>query len=418
MKNYIGILSRLHNTPLLITQDKLKIITEAVTLPILMGQADTIEKVESGTNATVREFAAEFSKDGRKIAVIPVFDSLVSKQISAGSGMTSYQSINSKIDLAIENGFTDIGFYFDTPGGEPSVFGLSEKIRTLPSRGINTFGFCDMACSAGYALASAVQHLYATPVASIGSIAAIAVHMEISKKAEKDGKTYTVFRSKGQKALGDPYSELSEPAVKMFTSMLDILDTEFNNDVHKSRPSLSLEDIIKLDGRSLIGQEALAAGLVDALVPNLENALSLFLKESKSLQQPKPTGITMSEPTALETQLTELKTQLSAANAQVASLTEQVTSLEANAVAEAERVSTILSTAQTLKVDLATAVKYTDSKYTAEIATEILTDLAASKDASISLDASSNESTAGLDSGETNAGSAALKEAYALATNM
>jgi len=416
MKNYIGILSRLHNTPLLISSDKLKIITEAVTIPILLGKADTITRVESGSNATVREFATELSKDGRKIAVIPVFDSLVSKEISAGSGMTSYQDINNKIDLAIEQGFTDVGFYFDTPGGEPSVFGLSEKIRSLPSRGINTFGFCDMACSAGYALASAVQHLYATPVASIGSIAAVAVHMEISKQAEKEGKTYTVFRSKGQKALGDPYTALSEPAVTMFTSMLDILDTEFNNDVHKSRPSLSLDVIDKLNGKALIGKEALQAGLVDALVPNLENALSLFLKDSKLLQSPKPTGITMSEPTALETQLADLKTQLADADAQVTALTTEVASLKEAAVTEAERISTILSTAQTLKVDLATAVKYTDSKYTAEIATEILTDLAASADASISLDSSSTTATAGVD-GEGIAGSAALKEGLALSTN-
>lgn len=391
MKNYAGLISRLHGTPLLMNENKLRVLTEAITVPLMLGNAANIERAESGSNATISEHAEIFSKEGRKVFIISVFDSLVSKSISAASGMTSYQAITAGIDEAIVRGATDIGFYMDTPGGEPSVFGLSEKIRSLPDRGINTFSFCDQACSAGYAIAAATQKIYLTSVGSIGSIAAIAVHAEISEKAEKDGVTYTVMRSKSAKALGDPYSKLSADAKEFYTSMLETLDTEFNNDVVKSRPKLTLAKVTDLAGTSLIGHLAVTAGLADAIAPNLENALSLFLEDSKTLTLTKPVGVTMSTPEDIAA--------LAEANATIATLNQKVSTLEAalasnkeiseeSVAAEAERVSTILTTAQTLHLDLATAAKYTDAKYSADIAKEILTDLAASADAQAGLDVS------------------------------
>lgn len=412
MKNYIGLLSRLHDTPLLMSLDKVRIITEAVTIPLLLGQASAIDRVESGSNATIKEFVEEYKLQGRSIAVISVFDSLVSKRISAGSGMTSYQDISARIDNAVENGATDIGFFMDTPGGEPSVFGLAEKIRSLPSRGIRTFSFCDQACSAGYAIAAATQKIYATQVASLGSIAAIAVHMEISKQANKEGKTYTVLRSKDQKALGDPYSELSEAAINNFTSMLATLDTEFDNDVVKSRPFLTLEGITKLAGKSLIGHDAVTAGLADKIVPNIENALSQFLEDSKTLTYTKPVGVTMSTQE-------DLQAQLDAANVKIASLeTAATASLEGQdlaVIAETSRISTILSIAQTLKLDLAVATKYTDPKYSADIAKEILTDLAEATDAKVGLDNSTGAVEA---SGTVELEDSGLRAAFKAATNI
>jgi len=410
MKNYAGLLTRLHNTPLLMSLEKVRVITEAVTIPLLFGQADLIERVPDGATATTREYASEFASQGRSVAIISVFDSLVSKNISAGSGMTSYQSITAKIDDAIEAGATDIGFYIDSPGGEVSVFGLSEKIRRLPERGINTFSFCDMACSAAYAIAAATQRIYASPVAQSGSIAAIAVHMDITKQVETEGKTYTVFRSKDQKALGDPYTKLGEAEVDYFTSLLATLDTVFNNDVVQ-RENLSLETVKLLAGKSLIGQEALTAGLIDAVVPNLENALSLFLEDSKLLQSQRPKGVLMATPE-------ELQTQLDAANTKITSLEGNTVEAVATALTEEiDRVQAILTVAQTLKLDLAVAQKYTDSKYSLEIATEILTDLAASKDAAVELNTSTGVPKV-LPEGATENNSETLRAAFKTATNL
>ena len=51
-KSYARLLTRLHNAPILMHEDKLRIITEAVTLPLLYGKADTIDRTPAQTNAT------------------------------------------------------------------------------------------------------------------------------------------------------------------------------------------------------------------------------------------------------------------------------------------------------------------------------------------------------------------------------
>lgn len=380
-KNYSGLLSRLYGTPVLMNENKFRVITEAVTLPILLGQANQIERTPSGTNATTKEFLEEYKMQGRRIAIIPVFDSLVSKEVSAGSGMTSYQLINKQIDAAIHAGVTDIGFYMDSPGGEPSVFGLTEKIRQLPSRGIGTFSFCDQSCSASYALSAACQKIYSTKVASVGSIAAIMVHGEQSKADEEAGRTYTVMRSKDSKALGDPYSALSAAAKAHFTSMLETLDTAFDNDVVLSREALTLSAVIELDGTELIGEAAVKAGLSDAIVPNLENALSLFLRDSKTLTNSKQPEVRM-------TTEADLAAQLATATAKIVSLEAEATAVSttmqaevASAVsAEADRIGAVMASAQTLGLSMAQGIKYSAAKYSPEVALEVMTDLASHKD--------------------------------------
>lgn len=381
-KNYAGLLSRLYGTPVLMAEHKFRVITEAVTMPLLLGQADQITRTPGGTNATTKEFLEEYKMQGRRMFIIPVFDSLVSKEVNAGSGMTSYQLVNKQIDAAVHAGATDIGFYLDSPGGEPSVFGLTEKIRQLPSRGIGTFSFCDMACSAGYAIAAATQRIYSTKVASLGSIGAIMVHGEMSKKAETEGTTYTVMRSKESKALGDPYSALSAAAKAHFTSMLETLDTAFNNDVVLSRTELSLEAIIALKGSELIGEAAVKAGLADALVPNLEGALSAFLKDSKTLNNnsTKP-EVYMSQDTDLASQLATAKAKIVSLEAEAAAVaTTMQASVDTAVALETDRIMAVLNSAQTLKLSLGAAIKYSAAKYSAEVALEVMTDLATVQD--------------------------------------
>jgi len=399
MSTYANVLSRIHNTPLLMNLQKMQAITEGVTLPLLMGKPEEIDRTVTSMARSVPEAS---STGSRKIGVIPVFDSLVSKNASAGSGMTTYESLSNQIDSMRTQGYTDIGFFVDSPGGEPSVFGLTEKIRNLEEEGINTFAFADMAASAGFAIFNACKYTYASQVAPVGSIGAIAVHAEVTKKAEQDGITYTVLRSKDSKALGDPYSKLDGKALEYLTGSLAILDAEFNKDVEKSNPKLTEEIIKKLDGTDLIGYKALEAGLVQNIVPNLEGAITHFLTLTQS------TGHHMDTP--------ELQTQLEASQAQVVSLTTELETAGATAVSlEIDRITSILETATALKIDLATATKYIDPKYSLEIVKDILTDLATARDAAIELNTAQPHSTAADPDTIENA-SSALSAAHAKAT--
>lgn len=398
-KSYARLLTRLHNAPILMHEDKLRIITEAVTLPLLYGKADTIDRTPAQTNATKREFASAFEQNGRKLAIISAFDSLVSKDVNAASGMSSYESINQTIDNAIAAGVTDIGFYIDSPGGEATgLFGLTEKIRSLPSRGISTFSFADNATSAAYAIASATQKIYASEIASVGSIAALMVHAETSKKADSNGVTYTIFRSKELKALGDSLTPLSEAAKEKFTSSLEILDTAFNNDVVKGRSQLSVQDIIAMKGASFSAGEGLNLKLVDKIVPNLETALSDFLKQPK---QTSNKGVKMSdEAKDLQVKLAETEAKLAQFEASAATQTVAMQEAVTKAVAEErQRAVTILSTSKTLKIGFDTALSHVEKGHSTEMSLEIMTAVAEATDSAKHIDGSHEAASASADEG-------------------
>lgn len=409
-KYYLRLIARLHGTPLLINEDKLRIITEAVTLPLLLGQSDSIPRVAGQTNATVTDFASEMERNGRKLGMISVFDSLVSKDVNAASGMTSYERISAQIDAAISRGFTDIGFYVDSPGGEATgLFGLTEKIRSLPSRGISTFAFVDNATSAAYAIAAATETVYASETANLGSIAALMVHSENTLASEQKGITYTVFRSKELKAIGDGYTKLTEAAVEKITSMLASMDAAFNNDIAKSRPQLSIEDIVGLKGASFMASETQAVKLADKVASNLENALSDYFKQPKTVTKTK--GVKMDELAQAQAQLAEAQTQITKMKA------DHEVALSEAVAAERTRAVAIMKASGTLRVSADTAVAHVEKGYSSELSSEVMTEIAANRDASTKIDTSTGSgSTVETDEGkkEENKGSF-MRSAFAAA---
>lgn len=382
IKNYAGLLTRLQ-APMLMAEEKLRIITEAVTIPLLMQQAGLIDRAPAQSGATVAELTTQAIKENKQLAIIPVFDALVAKQVNAASGMTSYQRISAQIDQALQNGATDILFYLDTPGGEATgVFGLSSKIRELQARGVRTATFADNATSAGYAIASATNTIYSTEIAQLGSIAALQIHTNISKAADMKGHEYTILRSKPDKALGDPFSSLSEAALTKMTTTLAALDTIFNNEVALGRPVLSVENIIDMRGGSFMSEEAMKLKLTDKMVPNLEAAVSEFLS-SKSKSQPKRKGAFMSEKT-IEVQLAEANAEiatLKAAAITSASLAE--TKLQEAVAAETTRCASILKTATSLRLDSSVALGHIEKNRPADLSAEIMAELAEAKTPSI-----------------------------------
>ena len=111
MNKYVRLLSRLEGTCLLISEDKLRLITEKVTLPLFLGEAEQIEKLPANSLRIPRDRnSMSVSQGQQKLGVIEVFDSLVSKDASAASGMTSYQDIAIQIDRAVEFGYTQLVF--------------------------------------------------------------------------------------------------------------------------------------------------------------------------------------------------------------------------------------------------------------------------------------------------------------------
>lgn len=355
MKDYHRLLSRLYNTPLAISQDKLEIVSSEVTLKLLAGQALA--------NGVAQPTTKEVSSSNN-VAIIKVFDSLVSKGGVGESGFTSYEGITKQIKSAVADGVSKIGFYIDSPGGEAfGTFPLANLIASLPTQyGVETFSFTDGSMhSAAYAIGSAAQRIYATESSSVGSIGTLITLVDVTKAEEKQGYSYTILRSKPEKALGSPVEGYSEAALAKYQSILEEMDSIFNETVAAQRPSLSVESIIDMKGASFMAKKGLELNLIDSIVASFDEVLSI----ESSLNQPKR-GKTM--------QLEELKAQLSAKEQELATMQAQVTGTVAKAIAdERARCLDILSAASTLKISQEQAIKRINAGTSKEDSLEIFT---------------------------------------------
>ena len=326
---YLNILGRLYNVPLLVDANKLDIISKNVITPILKG-----EQVEdNGFSPTKKEI-----KSSNDVAVIEVFDSLVSKNGGGASGFTSYAGIKNKTIDAIEKGYSKIGYYIDSPGGEVSgLFALTDFINSIPKTyGINTFAFTDGSMtSAAYAIGSATQKVYSTSTAMSGSIAAIMDIINVSKANEQKGIEHYIIRSKEEKALGNPHEEMSDTTLEMYKNLIDNVDKIFNNEVERNRPILTVDKIMSMKGRSYMASEALELNLIDQIVTSFDEVISLETSKTKvnvmTLEEYKQ------KVDALEAELSKLKVSNQTA------ITEAVTN-------ERVRCSQIFSAGDTLKI--------------------------------------------------------------------
>lgn len=324
--NYIHVLDRLVNTPLLITSEKLDVITSAVSLRLL---ADArLDSYELTPQNAVREAPVP------AIAVIPVYGSLVNKNGAGASGMTSYQRIKSQINSAMSDGIKHIVFDVSSPGGEAAgAFPLADYISSLPSKGISTYGFTDsQAASGGYIIFAACQYTFATDIADIGSIGAVMSLVDVTEADKQDGIKYTILRSKEAKAAYNPHEKLTDKVTKQLVAKLETLDTKFNNTMVSFRNGkLTMETITDLAGQTVDATTGLSLGLVDNIVTGIEDVFDFALSS-------KPVTVTNSEvlPTDVSKTKTNEVTKMSDANIaeKLIALQSEVESLKASQTLE------------------------------------------------------------------------------------
>jgi ClpP class serine protease len=382
MKDYLHLRSRVIGVPLFVSQTKLEIITEAVLLPIVLGTQpntvfDTSAKVEARSGIAAKASATPGVND---LAMIDVYDSLQAKGGFGGlSGFTTYESIRTSLQAAVREGFTNILLNIDSPGGEVvGLFALTEYIRGLQEQGINLYSYIDgSATSAAFAIAAATSKRFATNTSLLGSIAAIMVHVETSKADATAGRTYTIFRSKEQKALGDSHTELSADVKAKFQTLLDNMDTLFNNDVLASMPNLSLESIIAMKGSEFIASDALQLGLIDEIVTGVDSAIEKALQNSKQTVGAKVSTKTSTSPKGVKMNEDDLKTALLNAQMEIATLKAEASTLASTVqLAEQTRVLGILAACQTHRLPVDLAIKHISRGFSADSSLEVMTDIA------------------------------------------
>lgn len=294
--DYPHLWSRLYGAPLAVHPEKASII-EAVFRSRAAGggasdfvQAAAIEAVERSRVRAERALEAasqvRFQRRGDKpyaitesgIAVIPVLGTLVQRSsgLDALSGMMSYGSIGSRIAQATNDpDARAILLEVDSYGGE--AFGLAELAEQIfAARGTKPLwaAINEQAYSAAYFIAASAQKVTIPVSGGTGSIGTIALHVDQSRRDEKQGYTYTYVHAGARKKDLNPHEPLSDKARAVLQDEVDRHYGLFAAHVAKSR-GIKESAVRATEAGLLAPKVALAGGFVDALATFAETVAML-----------------------------------------------------------------------------------------------------------------------------------------------
>jgi len=259
---YPNIASRIFNTPLLITPDKLDAIIAGLSGRIGI---HSVAAPQAFVSAKAEKKEPGYSVI-RGVAVINVFGVLVhrSRMEADSSYLLGYDSVAAWFDDALaDSDVHSIVLNIDSPGGEVAgCFDLVQKIRdargTKPIHSVAS----DQSCSAAYAIASAADSVSVTRTAMVGSIGVVTRHVDFSKLMEQDGIKVTYIYAGAQKIDGNPFEPLPPAVRARFQTDIDSLYELFVNTVSENR-NLSEEHVRGTEAGVFTGEAGVAAQLAD-----------------------------------------------------------------------------------------------------------------------------------------------------------
>jgi signal peptide peptidase SppA len=206
---------------------------------------------------------------GNGVALLPVSGSLVprTRGIDAMSGLQSYRQIGADFGaLMADSSVNHIVLQEDTPGG--SVNTLPDLVDQIyAARGVKpvTALVDDSAYSAGYWLAAAAEDVVVSRTSGVGSIGAMAVHVDRSKANEAAGVKVTAITSGKKKAMLSGDQPLSDEAQAELQGMVDEMGAMFIDGVAHMR-GLSAKAVKAMEAGLFVGAHAVEAGLADRVM--------------------------------------------------------------------------------------------------------------------------------------------------------
>lgn len=211
--------------------------------------------------------------------ILHVFGSgVLGKHLSSMDELCSGGLSVDRIQAALRAGWEDekvaaILLHLDTPGG--ICYGMPETaalVRQVRAEKV-VASFCDsLTASAGLWCTCCAEMAYLTPSADLGSVGVYAAHVDYVDWCKKQGITVDLITDGSTyKGAGYPGTSLStEQRAKIAADVL-ACSQSFKADVRAGRPAVADET---LQGQCFTGPAAVAAGLADALVNDLSEALT------------------------------------------------------------------------------------------------------------------------------------------------
>ena len=264
--------TQLYGVPLLLHPDKAAVI-EAVFRSYSEGGQLALDSSIKQPEPQAVAYRAERYADKPYVvteggvAILPIVGTMVHRGsfLDAASGLTNYQTIERRAAaMAQDPDVKAILMEVDSPGGQAAgVFDLAREIAAIDKpvwAAVN-----EKALSAGYAIAAAADRIVMAETGVAGSIGVIALHVDQSKKNQKDGYSYTAVTAGEKKALGSPHAPLTDAARAEMQGFVDNLYDHFVNHVATAR-GIDAAAVRAQEAGLYDGQAAVDAGLVDALM--------------------------------------------------------------------------------------------------------------------------------------------------------
>ena len=219
---------------------------------------------------------------GPKILMIDLTGTLGVRAASSLLGLPAGESAVARMREELERAERDeeiaaIVLRIDSPGGTviASEILYREVMRHKRATGRPVVAqMMGIAASGGYYVAMAADRVQAYPSTITGSIGVVAMGFNFSGLMEKIGVEYQTFTTGAFKDAGSPFRPMTDAERGQIASVTQDLFVSFLDVVARGRPKLARAEIERLaDGRIFSAQQALAAGLIDAL-GELEEAVA------------------------------------------------------------------------------------------------------------------------------------------------
>ena len=244
------------------------------------------------------EDAPPSSRDtsGPMVAVVSVRGPLTSEVTPWTCGMTDGYTGDGGIVERMAAALTDprvaaVVMDVMSPGGD-SV-GVGEAAQMLAemraSCGKPVLAFVRQACSAAYWLASSAAEaggLFAAESADVGNVGCWTMHVDQSKANEADGLAVTYVADPPGKVAGNPDEPLSAEAKARLQRGVSEVRARFCAAVSASRPGLTADALLALDGDTRRGSDAVAMGLADGVARSLGDVVSLAYARAVAAKPP------------------------------------------------------------------------------------------------------------------------------------
>lgn len=206
------------------------------------------------------------------IAVIPVHGTIVQRhwRLNAACGLTSTEALVATYEEAARDSRVR-GVYLDmdTPGGEVAgTFDAVDSMVEIKKRSGKPLHAHanEMACSAGYAIASVADHFSGPRTAYSASVGVIALHADVREMYEGVGIKVSVIRCAEEKALGGPFDAMEGRTREVWEADIRAMYEIFVETVVRNRAGLTEEAVRGSKSAALLSAGAVSLGFMDAIM--------------------------------------------------------------------------------------------------------------------------------------------------------